>query len=408
MLRRISGPAARSARQQLQPQSRFVKYRFQSTASNAASTGSNPALIGGLAGGAVAFVTGYTWYHFSGAKTLVNTSKQTQAYIEQAKQTVEQAKQTIAQKAPEPNEAFRWLRDTVKSYAVFIPGARGYVDTAFDDLEKIRNDHGKEFDEVVKNAYTELNDLLTEEGLNTNSAAKALGMLQKYTKQLFDLAGDAAENVLDNHPDIKEKVGGSFDRLKEMGDAYGPEAKEEVNRTWQQISGIVQRGASIESAEEIKNLIQEKKIKLEKLGDEAWQKGFEESRKYLDKSPKLKKMVEDNADALKKGSSKDLWGLIKDSTSSGKIEDVENYIKEQVTQAKSSSGDLGNLDKWLKMIPGGSDIIPQLNSLQAIAQKRGSDADVVLKETFQEIQDVLKKRKEQVEKIAEEAKEESK
>lgn len=346
-------------------------------------------------------MTGYTWYHFSGAKTLVNTSKQTQAYIEQAKQKV-------AEKTPEPNEAFRWLRDTVKSYAVFIPGARGYVDTAFDDLDKIRKDHGQEFDEVVKNAYTELNALLTKEGLNTDSAAKALGVLQKYSKQLFDLAGDAAENVLDNHPEIKEKVGGSFDRLKEMGDTYGPEAKEEVNRTWQQISGIVQRGASIESANEIKNLIEEKKTKLEKLGDEAWQKGLKESQQYLEKSPKLKKMVEDNADTLKKGSSKDLWRLVKESASSGKMEDVEKYIKEQATQVKGNLGDSSDLGKWLEKIPGGSNILPQLNSLQEIAQKKGSDAENVLKETFEEIQDVLKKRKDQVEKIAEEAKEESK
>jgi hypothetical protein len=356
-------------------------------------------LIGGVAGGAVAFVMGYTWYHFSGAKTLVNTSKQTQAYLDQAKQT-------ISQKAPEPNEAFRWLRDTVKSYAVLIPGARGYVDTVFDDLEKIRNDHGKEFDEVVTNAYTELKDLSKKEGgLTMDSASQALGVLQKYAKQLFDLAGDAAENVLHNHPQLKEKVGGSFDQLKEMGDAYGPQAKEEVNQTWQQISGIVQRGASVDSAEDIKNLIQEKKTKLEKLGDEAWQKGFEESRQYLDKSPKLKQMVEDNADALKKGNFQDLWGLVKESASSGKMEDVEKYIKDKVGQAKKSS--LGDLDLQ-KMVPGGSSVIPQLQSLQAVAHKRGSEAEEVLKQTVEEIQDVLKKRKEQMEKIAEEGKEDSK
>jgi hypothetical protein len=399
MLGRTSGPAARSARQQFQSKARFINSRFQSTASTAASNGSNPALIGGVAGGAVAFVMGYTWYHFSGAKTLVNTSKQTQAYLDQAKQT-------ISQKAPEPNEAFRWLRDTSKSYAVFIPGARGYVDTVFDDLEKIRNDHGKEFDEVVRNAYTELSDLSKKEGaLTMASASQALSVLQKHAKQLFDLAGDAADNVLNNHPQLKEKVGGSFDQLKEMGDAYGPQAKEEVNKTWQQISGIIQRGASVDSAEDIKKLIQEKKTKLEKLGDEAWQKGFEESRQYLDKSPKLKQMVEDNADTLKKGNLQDLWGLVKESASSGKTEDVEKYIKDKVGQAKESS--LGDLD-WQKMIPGGSSVIPQLQSLQAIAQKRGSEAEEVLKQTVEEIQDVLKKRKEQVEKIAEEGKEDSK
>jgi hypothetical protein len=399
MLGRTSGPAARSARQQLQCKARFINSRFQSTASHAAPTSSNPALIGGLAGGAAAFVTGYTWYHFSGAKTLVNTSKQTQAYLDQTKQT-------IAQKTPEPNEAFNWLRDTVKSYAILIPGARSYVDTAFDDLDKIRNDHGKEFDEVVKNAYTELSDLSQKEGLSLDSASKAMVVLQKHVKQLYDLAGDAAENVLDNHPQLKEKFGGGFNQLKELGDAYGPQAKEEVDRTWQQISSIVKRGASIESTEEIKNLIQEKKTKLEKLGDEAWKKGFEESQRYLDKSPKLKQMVEDNADTLKKGNPKDLWALVKESASSGKIEDVEKYINEKVRQAKKSG--TGDLDKWLNMVPGGSNVIPQLQSLQTIAQNKGSEAENVLKETVEEIQNVLKKRKEQVEKIAEEGKEESK
>ncbi|KAJ5320052.1 hypothetical protein PENANT_c025G05382 [Penicillium antarcticum] len=399
MLGRTSGPAARSARQQLRCKARFINSRFQSTASNAASTSSNPALIGGLAGGAVAFVTGYTWYHFSGAKTLVNTSKQTQAYIDQTKQT-------IAQKTPEPNEAFKWVRDTIKSYAVFIPGARGYIDTVFDDLDKIRNDHGNEFDEVVKNAYMELKDLSNKEGLNIDSASKALVVLQTHVKQLYDLAGDAAENVLDNHPQLKEKFGGGIDQLKELGDAYGPQAKEEVDRTWQQISSILQRGASINSTEEIKNLIQEKKTKLEKLGDEAWQKGFEEYQQYLDKSPKLKQMIEDNADTLKKGNPKDLWALVKESASSGKIEDVEKYINEKVDQAKKSG--LSDLNKWQNMLPGGSSVIPQLQSLQAIAQNRGSEAQNVLKETVKEIQNVLEKRKEQLENIAEEGKEESK
>ncbi|OQD75306.1 hypothetical protein PENDEC_c007G04505 [Penicillium decumbens] len=399
MLGRTSGPAARTARQQLQSKARLVNSRFQSTASHAASNGGNPALIGGIAGGAVAFLSGYIWYRFSGAKTLVDTSKQTQAYFDQAKQT-------IAQKAPEPNEAFRWLRDTVKSYAIFIPGARGYVDTTFDDLEKIRNDHGTEFDQIVTDAYNELHDITQKEGVNTASASKALQILVKHSKRLFSLAGDAAENILDNHPQLKEKLGGSYDQLKQMGDAYGPQAKEEVDKTWQQISDIVQRGVSPDSADEIKKLIQDKKDKLQKFGDEAWQKSLEESQQYLDKNPKVKQLVEDNADTLKKGNFKELWGLVKESAESGKTEDVEKYVKDKVDQAKNT--DLNDLNKWLDMVPGGSNILPQLQSLQTIAQKKGSEAENVLKETLEELQDVLKKRKEQVEKLAEEGKQESK
>ncbi|KAF5016554.1 hypothetical protein F66182_11729, partial [Fusarium sp. NRRL 66182] len=230
--RTTAAPAMRCARQQPRARVRFVNARYQSTTSQTTSSGSSPALIGGLAGGAVAVASGYAWYHFSGAKTLVKTSKETQEYIKKAKQTV-------IQNTPEPNEAFRWLRDTVKSYAVLIPGARGYIDTAFDDLEKIRNNHQEDFDKIVKDAYNETRDIFSKEGFNTSSASKAAQALQKYMSQLFDLAGDAASDVLKNHPQLKEKVGGSYDQLKQMGDAYGPEAKEEVDMTWRQISDII-------------------------------------------------------------------------------------------------------------------------------------------------------------------------
>lgn len=383
----------RCARQQPRARVRFVNARYQSTTSQTTSSGSSPALIGGLAGGAVAAASGYAWYHFSGAKTLVKTSKETQEYIKKAKQTV-------IQNTPEPNEAFRWLRDTVKSYAVLIPGARSYIDTAFDDLEKIRNNHQEDFDKIVKDAYNETRDIFSKEGFNTSSASKAAQALQKYMSQLFDLAGDAASDVLQNHPQLKEKVGGSYDQLKQMGDAYGPKAKEEVDKTWRQISDIIKAGVSVDSADKIKSLIQEKKDKLQSLGDEAWKKGLEESQSYLEKNPKLKQLIEENADTLKKGNFKELWGLLKDNVPSGKTEDVEKYIKEKVDQAKNS--DFSGLDQWLNKLPGGSDLVSQLQSLQSTAQKKGSKTEEVLRETLEELRDVLKKRMEQVEKLAQE------
>lgn len=399
------GQTSRSAVRAMGPRfpsrlnTRVLNSRFQSTASGSASSGSSPALIGGVAGGTVAFITGYLAYYFSGTKGIVDSNKQAKAYIDQLKQKLSEA-------APESNQAYSWLKNTISGYAVFIPGARGYIDTAFNDLDRIRDNHAQEFDEVVKDAYNELKDASKKDGLSADTAFEAFQILQKHLNRLVDLAGDAGEDILNNHPQLKEKVGGSFDQLKKMGDAYGPQAKEEANKTWEQISDIVKRGASIDSVEEIKKLIDEKKAKLQKLGDEAWQKGFEESRQYLDKNPKVKSLVEDNADALKKGNFQELWNLVKDSASSGKTEDVEKYVKEKVDQAKSSG--FGNLDKWLKTIPGGSNILPQLQSLQSIAEKRGSEAERIAKETFEEIQEVLKKRKNQVEQIAEEEKRENK
>ncbi|KAL4863352.1 hypothetical protein BDV12DRAFT_177631 [Aspergillus spectabilis] len=406
MFTRTSRPAARCARRQLYAPAKSSSRsnaRFQSTSSEQASSGSNPALVGGLAGGAVAFGAGYAWYHFSGAKTAVRTVKETQNYANSVKQG-------IVRNAPEPDKVLQWFRDTTKSYAAFIPGARGYVDTLFDDLDTIKEKHGGEFDAIIKDAYSEMKELSKKGGANADTAFQALHILQKHLNRLLDLSGDAAEDILSNHPQVKEKVGGSFDQLKEMGDAYGPQAKEEVNRTWEQITSIVKGGVSVKSVDEIRKLIQEKREKLQKLGDEAWQKGLEEYQQYLDKSPKVKELVENNADALKKGNFTELWGLIKDSAASGKTEEVEKYVKDKVGQAKDQAQQSGaiDLDKWSSVVPDGSKVLSQLQSLQSIGEKKGKDAESVLKDTVGELQEVLKKRKEQLEKIADEAKEESK
>ncbi|KAJ5666886.1 hypothetical protein N7462_011295 [Penicillium macrosclerotiorum] len=399
MFRRTPRSATGAIKQHIRSQSksRFVNSRFQSTSSNSGTSGSNPALVGGVAGGAVAFTAGYAWYYFSGAKTLVDSNKQVKEYVEQAKQR-------ISEKAPEPKQAYAWLKSTVNRYAVFIPGARPYVDSAFNDLEKIRDEHAEEFDKVVKDAYYELSDVSSKGGFDTDTAFKTFHILQKYLDRLLEISGESVEDVLDNHPQLKEKIGGSFDQLKKLGDTYGPQAKEEVNKTWKQISDIIKKGASADSAEEIKNLIKNQKANIQKLGDEAWQKGLEESRQFLDKNPKVKSLVEDNAEALKKGNFQELWGLIKESASSGKTEDLEKFVKDKVNQA--SNVGFEDLDKWLKMIPGGSNIIPQIQSLQKVADEKGGEAKDVVKETFEEVQEVLKKRKEQIEKLAEEEKKE--
>ncbi|KAI9368927.1 hypothetical protein BJX61DRAFT_521629 [Aspergillus egyptiacus] len=405
MFSRSTRPATRCAQRHLYGPSKASRNaRFQSTSSSesSSSSGSNPAITGGITGGAVALVGGYAWYHFSGAKTVVQTVKETQNYANSVKQG-------IVKNAPEPSEALTWMRDTVKSYAAFIPGARGPIDTAFDDLEKIKEKHGDEFNAIVSDIYSELRGLSRKGAANVDTALQALQILQKHLNRLLDLSGDAAEDILNNHPKLKEKVGGSWDQLKEMGDAYGPQAKEEVNRTWAQVMGIVKKGASMDSVQEIQKLIQEKREKLQKLGDEAWQKGMEESKQYLDKNPKVKELVENNADTLKKGNFTELWGLVKESASSGKTEDVEKYIKNKIGQAKDQAPSSGiDLEKWSSMVPGGSNILSELQSLQSIGEKKGKDAEGVLKETVGDLQEVLKKRKEQLEKIANEAKEERK
>jgi hypothetical protein len=390
---RILLRATRAAR--VRPTNASRQIRFQSTAPQPnASGGMPPALSGGLAGAAAAVVAGYSWYHFSGTKSIVNTAQQTKAYFDSTTRK-------LTENAPAPNEALKWLRQVSTYYAGFVPGASGYIDTAFNDLDKVHEKHRDEVDKIVSDAYKELKSV-SNKGLNMQTAQETWEILQKHIKEIGALAGDAAEDILDNHPEVKKKVGGSLDQLKSMGEQYGPEAKKQVDEMWGQISDVVKTGFSVESAAKIQKIVQEKVEAVKKMGDEAWKKGMEQAKPLLEKNPKIKEMVEQNKDALMQGNFKELFEKVKKAVESGETGDLEKYVKEAAGKAKDSG--MGGLDQYLGMVPGGDQIMPKLSQLQEVAQTHGKDAEKIFKDTINDISQVLSKRSEEAKKLADKAK----
>ncbi|KAF2248875.1 hypothetical protein BU26DRAFT_540379 [Trematosphaeria pertusa] len=389
-------PVPRSANARI----RMQASRFQSTSSGATSSSSaSPAVIGALTGSLTTFTIGYLWYRQSGARELLTTTKTTKDYVSSASKKLKET-------TPEPNEALNWLRDAAKSYAVFIPGARGYVDTAFEDLDAIRAKHGDEVDNIVRDAYSELQDVARNGEISILTAQKAWNTIVKHLGRIGDLAGDAAQQIMDNHPQLKEKVGGNLDQLKEMGRNYGPEAKKEVDKTWDQIQDVIKTGMSAENIQKVQKIVQEKVDKVKQLGDEAWKKGMEQAKPYLDTNPKVKELVEQNADTLKQGNVQELYQKIKKAVENGDTGDLESYVKSAASKAKDSG--FGGLDQYLNKIPGGDQIIPKLGQIQEVAQKHGDEAQRIMKDAVNEISEVLRRKGDEAQKVAEKAKDESK
>lgn len=372
----------------------FRQLRFEST-SSAPPSSINHGVVGGIAGGGLVFLIGYGYYHFSGAKTLVNTARETSASFNKYK---EQFKQST----PEPNEALQWFRQTVTSYVGFIPGAKSYVDSAFNDIDAIQQKHSGEVDQIVKDAYNDFKNV-SQKGMSLEAAQQAWEIFQKHMKRIGELAGDSAQEIIDNHPTLKDKVGGNLDQLKQLGENYGPEAKKEIDETWDQIRGVMKQGFSASSIPKIQSLVQEKMQRMQELGNKVWDKGMEQAKPYLDKSPKVKELVEKNASNLKKGNFNELYGKIKEAVSSGSTEDLEKYVKTTADKAKQSGGGGGGLESYLKMIPGGGEILPKLSQLQQIAQEHGEDAEKIAKSTFEELQQVLSRKVEEAQKLAKDA-----
>ena len=261
--------------------------RFQSTESSPASN-HTPAIVGGLAGGGGVVLLGYLWYHFSGAKTAIQTSNQAYQYV---KDITDKAKSSLPKSGGSAGDTIQWFRQTAHSYTGMIPGASSYVDSAFDDVEKIRQKHGEEVDQILGDAKNQLLDI-TNKDVSFARVAEVWSIISNCIKRITSLAGDSAEDIIENHPWMKEKVGPKITELKQMGDQYGPEAKKMVDDTWKEASAVLAGGFSMSTVTKIQDLVQKKTEELKKFGDQAWDKGMEQVKPMLDKQPELKKQFE--------------------------------------------------------------------------------------------------------------------
>ncbi|KIW98793.1 uncharacterized protein Z519_00456 [Cladophialophora bantiana CBS 173.52] len=394
-----SGRALR-VRQPVQFSSHSRNARFQSTGpaktASDASSSSGQALLGGLAGGTFAFVLGYMWYQFSGAKSALNTIHSTKAYVENA------FKKTT-QNAPEPNQAIQWLEETVQSYTRMIPGASKYVDSAF-DVDKVREKHGDEVDQIINDTYGKLKGV-TQKGFSIEALVEAWGILEDCFKRISSLAASAGQDILDNHPQIKSQFGDRFQQLQQMGEQYGPEAKKAVDETWQQARSILAGGVSFSTVQKIQDLMQDKTQQLRQYGDQAWQKGMEQAKPLLDKQPQMKKLIEENKSKLLRGDLGQLWQRMHEAAQSGNTNDLQNFVKEQVDKASEGAG--GGIEQLLNIMPGGSEIGPKLQQLQELSQKHGQEAEKLVRSAIEDVKKVLSKKVEEGQQLKEKVKSEA-
>lgn len=337
--------------------------------------------------------TGY--YHFSGAKAAVNTARDAKRYFDDAKAT-------ISEKTPEPKAALKYVRNLAQSYAAVIPGAKGIVDSAFDDLDKVSAKHGDKVDKIVADTYHQLKDISNKDGLSLESATKAWSVLEKKMEEIAELAKTVGGDIMKQHPEIKEKVGGKLDDLKGMADQYGPDAKKQYDEVYKKVQDIATKGLSAGSLAEIAKLVNDKYADIKKAGEEAYSSGFEKSiTPLLEKYPEAKKFVDENKDALKNGNIDDLIKSVKKAVDSKDLGALQEYADKAKSMASKSGFDI---EKYFHGIPSGSGIMSKVKEIKESAEKHGDEAKELSEKTFKEIKDILSKRAGEAQKIAEKAK----
>jgi hypothetical protein len=196
---------------------------------------------------------GYATYRFSGLHGYVQTAQQTSAYLADARQRVSSSVSATLEKTGGAGDALRYLRSVAKSYAGVVPGAGAYVDAAFDELDTIADKHGDEAAKIANGAYEEIQGLygdVKDKGtLDVATAAKVADVLRRRLEELYALSkkagGDVLGQFLDAHPDVKEKLGGGYDRLVKLAQDKGPEAQKMIEDVQKQVCAAFSHFATI-------------------------------------------------------------------------------------------------------------------------------------------------------------------
>ncbi|KAI0099612.1 hypothetical protein GGR51DRAFT_535172, partial [Nemania sp. FL0031] len=378
--------------------------RFQSSSSSPSkstnATGQdNSYMAAGAAGGLAAGIALYGLYLMTPSGKVYRTINKGAKEVN--RKYNEAAKQLQGQ-TPDVDGAIKHMKEFAYSYVAWVPGGRQYVDTVFKDVETLKENHRDEVNQIISDAYKQFKEL-SNFGLSLETASKAYNILADLANKFGDLTGNALTDILNNHPWAKKKFGGSVEQLEEMGENYGPEAKKQVDQTWKQAKEILSGGLSAANLDKARRLVEDKVQQVKKLGDEAWNKGLEGAKPYLDKNPKVKELIEKNTSALKQGNAKEVFDQVKKAVESGDLGPLEDYVNKAKSKGEQAASSLG-IDQYFKMIPSGSEILEKVNQLKEVAEKHKDEGEKLLEETTDELKRVLEKKLEKAKKIADKTK----
>jgi len=287
-------------------------------------------LIGGVAGGSLVFAIAYGYYQYSGAKTVVNSMSQSKQYVEDSINKLKNAQL-------KPDDTVQWLRDTANQYARFVPGAKGAVDMAFNEIDDLKEKHGDKLNELMDNAHKELKDVASNGSLDMATAFSLWTVVSKYLSKMEGMAKEAGVDIMSKHPELKEQYGDKLNALKKMASSQGGEAKKYIDEAYKQVEGMMKDGKV--DTQKIGKLIDDATSKAQGLGDTAWNTAMDKAKPFLDKNPELKKLVEENADKLKKGDFQGLVSKLQDAVKNGDTKDLQSYIQKQMSQLQGMTDD---------------------------------------------------------------------
>ena len=249
---------------------------------------------------------GFAWYHFSGARKVVNTANTALTQAEELKKKVTDTTGAADSAANTVN----YLRSAT---ATLIPGSAPFLGKVFDQIEQISKDHGDEVKKIFEDTYKDFEKLGKEGALDSQTASKAVEILQKRVKEIQEVAGevsgDAYNKLISDNPDLKDKISEQYNKVKEAVEKAKekkPELQKLLTETGSELANIFKdNGVSKDTVKQAQELLKKKAEEAKKLAEEAAKgdskKGGDDGGKGGDSKKDSKK---DGDDGGKKDSKK--------------------------------------------------------------------------------------------------------
>ncbi|PPQ89503.1 hypothetical protein CVT25_012175 [Psilocybe cyanescens] len=147
-------------------------------------------LVGGFAGVGSIVLTGYAYYHYSGAKKVVDNVQPAMAWLGQTREN-------LAKDAPA--QALKYLREAAKAYVGSIPFAGFLLDKAFDAIGDVVQPHSEEANAIIWRAYEDISTIIQEKGNEhrTDGAWRIVSVTRRLLNELTALGLKAGQPLSD-------------------------------------------------------------------------------------------------------------------------------------------------------------------------------------------------------------------
>ncbi len=193
-------------------------------------------------------------------------------------------KETAGDSADSAANTVNYLRSAT---ATLIPGSAPFLGKVFDQIEQISKEHGDDVKKLFDETYKDFEKLSKEGALDSQTASKAVDILQKRVKELQELAGnvggDAYNKLITENPKLKDQISEQYDKLKEVAEKAKekkPEAEKLLKETSSELVKIFKdTGVSQESVKKAQDLLKKKAEEAKKLGEDLAKEAKDDKKK---------------------------------------------------------------------------------------------------------------------------------